>query len=174
MSVIFQGEIWKARLLGQDDLPAIETVFEAGRDYLEMVSAEVDIHAEAQAFLTELPPGKDIADKQSIGIFSDTDRWIGLMDVIRDYPDPGMWWIGLLLLRSDQRGSGLGGQILEAFSAFALRSGARELRLGVVGQNPAAFRFWQRMGFIETGRRPPRQADIRAEIVIEMRKGLTQ
>jgi GNAT superfamily N-acetyltransferase len=169
---LFQGGRWTARRVSEADIPAIEDLLTSGRDFLELVSGSVEIAAETKAFLSELPLGKTIADKYSLGIAEESDRLVGILDAIRDYPDPGIWWIGLLLLRPEARGRGLGAQILDGFSDIAGRCGAHEMRLGVVETNPAGLRFWQRMGFTEISRRPPVRFGEREQIVIVMRKGL--
>jgi GNAT superfamily N-acetyltransferase len=98
----------------------------------------------------------------------------GVLDAIRDYPDPGTWWIGLLLFRKDRRGHGLGAQVMAGFEQLAVKDGAREVRLGVVAPNLGGYRFWMRMGFTENERRSPRLFGIREQVVIVMKKRLVK
>jgi GNAT superfamily N-acetyltransferase len=170
---LLKGETWTARPLSREDLPAIEDLLDAGRDFLELVSGTVDIAAEAESFLSELPPGKTISDKLSLGIEREPGRLVGVLDLIQGYPARDIWWIGLLLMRPDQRGQGLGEQVLNGVERYAEIHTAQELRLGVVETNPDGLRFWQRMGFTEIDRRPPTRFGEREQIILVMRKGLS-
>jgi RimJ/RimL family protein N-acetyltransferase len=76
----------------------------------------------------------------------------GVLDVFRDYPSEGIWYIGLLLLDPYVRSAGLGAKIVEELASDATRSGARELQLNVVEQNVAAHAIWTRHGFVELRR----------------------
>jgi GNAT superfamily N-acetyltransferase len=172
--VLFQGAGWQARWLGEDDLPAIEAVLEASREFLELVSGIAEIPGEAQSLLTELPQGTTLRDKLSIGITTEPDGLIGLLDVIRDYPQPRTWWIGLLLFRPEWRGRGLGRQALDAIERLARQAGAANIELGVVEPNQAGLLFWQRMGFEAIERRLSRRFGIREQAIIVMRKALPE
>lgn len=147
---------------------------QAGLDFLELVSGITDCTAAAKDLLEELPPGKTIQDKLSIGIFSETELLVGVLDAIRDYPHPGIWWIGLLQFRLEWRGHGLGAQAFAGFERMASQAGASEIRLGVVEPNLGGYRFWRQMGFEEIERRPPRLFGLREQVVIVMRKGLVK
>ena len=45
------------------------------------------------------------------------------------------------------RGQGLGQKIVEGFVEHAAKEGAQSIMLGVVEENLAAYRFWQKVGF---------------------------
>jgi GNAT superfamily N-acetyltransferase len=171
-AALFTGDGWTARLLGEGDLPAIETVMQASLDFLELESGVADSGAAAIDVLRELPPEKTLLDKLTIGIFTETGELAGVLDAIRDYPGTGVWWIGLLLFRREWRGRGLGAQALAGFEQVAREAGASEIRLGVIEPNQDGYRFWSRMGFEDVERRPPRLFGVREHVVIVMRKGL--
>lgn len=115
--------------------------------------------AMAQELAHALPAGKGYEDKLLMGIFARPDHLIGLLDVIRDYPVQGEWWLGLLMLEPAQRGQGLGEKICRAFEQWAKDAGARYLRLVVSVQNRRGHQFWQRLGFEELERRARKLAD---------------
>jgi GNAT superfamily N-acetyltransferase len=118
--------------------------------------------------------GRDPVDKILLGITpAGETRLIGVLDAFRDYPEPGTWYIGLLLLDPDVRRGGLGAEILEAFAGAASRGGARELALNVVEQNRLAHVFWSRHGFRET-RRWLQKYGSRRSTLIRMSRSLEQ
>jgi hypothetical protein len=55
-----------------------------------------------------LPEGKTLGDKFLFGIRSATGELVGVLDLIRDFPAPGEWWLGLLMLDPRERSAGLG------------------------------------------------------------------
>ena len=71
--------------------------------------------------LTDLPPGKTLGDKFGMGVFDGADRLVGAIDVIRDYPEPREWYLGLLVLEPGQRNQGLGTKLLDALIHWLLR-----------------------------------------------------
>jgi RimJ/RimL family protein N-acetyltransferase len=81
---------------------------------------------------------------------------IGCADVIRGYPTPDKAVIGLLLLAEPWQGHGFG----RAFAALVEQAIAgwdaiTRLRIGVALANSRALRFWQRLGYVETGEVKP-------------------
>jgi GNAT superfamily N-acetyltransferase len=101
-----------------------------------------------------LPEGKTLDDKFLFGIRSATGELVGVLDLIRDFPAPGEWWLGLLMLDPRERSAGLGGRFYRAAEAWAAERGALRVLLGVLEQNPDAERFWRRLGFSELRRQP--------------------
>lgn len=142
------------RYLTPEDGPQAQALCERAADYLEMIMGLPPGPAEAQSLYLAVPPGKDGSDKALLGIF-DGETLIGAVDAVRDYPEPGEWWLGLLLLDPEHRGQGIGAATLRAFSEWTAMMGARGVRLGVVEQNARALAFWRRHGFIELERRLP-------------------
>src|SRR5262249_12683756 len=142
--------------LTPDDGPAVQALLERSADYAELVMGVPPRPAEAQSLYIDLPEGKGYADKFLLGIFSGRkgeQRLVGVLDAIRDYPEPGEWWIGLLLLEPEQRGHGLGERAFRALEHWAGARGASGIRLAVLEHNVRAKRFWQRLGFVELERR---------------------
>ena len=80
-------------------------------------------------------------------VFSGERRLVGALDAIRDYPEPGEWWIGLLLLEPKVRNNhGLGGRIFQVCERWLAAQEADGIRLAVLEQNVRAARFWRRFG----------------------------
>ncbi len=107
----------------------------------------------AQNLACALPQGKEYDDKFLLGIFAGPQKLIGVLDVIRDYPTQGEWWLGVLMLDPAQRGKGLGESVCRAVEQWATNAGAHYIRLAVSTQNTRAHQFWKRVGFEELERR---------------------
>jgi RimJ/RimL family protein N-acetyltransferase len=97
---------------------------------------------------TDLPPGCSLEAKNSIGVFDDTGRMIGFVDIVADYPDADSWYIGWLLLAEDVRRRGLGGLIVAALESLVATAGGCRLYLAVYDANIVGRAFWQAMGFV--------------------------
>lgn len=54
-----------------------------------------------------------------------------------------------LYLRESYRGQGIGAQVIDFLKSVCLSEGVRALHLEVVRSNLGAYRFYQRMGFVE-------------------------
>lgn len=144
------------RVLTPEDLPGIRDLVGRCGDYYDLVegiSAEEAVR-EVGTIFEDLPPGKRPEDKVLLGLFVGTSGGpVALADVLRDYPEPGIWVVGLLLVDGTRRREGLGGELHRAVASRAREGGARTLRIGVLAQNEGARRFWERLGYRETERR---------------------
>jgi GNAT superfamily N-acetyltransferase len=152
------------RLTGEN-LAGLQKFLERCPDYFELVEGRAVRPREAADLLADCPPGQSAADKLLLGVFDATHRLAGILDVVPDYPVQGAWFIGLLLLDPAFRSRGLGQRLYGAFEAWAARSGASRIDLGVVEANTGAARFWTRRGFRRIERRPPRRFGFREHVV---------
>jgi RimJ/RimL family protein N-acetyltransferase len=137
------------------EMAALQGVLEAAPAYFRIVGGAPPGPAEAQSLFTALPPGKGYDDKFVWGLYSGP-AMIGCADVIRGYPTADKAVIGLLLLAESWQQYGFG----RAFAALVEQaiadwSAITRLRIGVALANPRALRFWQRLGYIETGEVKP-------------------
>lgn len=164
---------YTVRPLTPDDGDDLQALCERCADYFELISGLPPGPSEAQSLFFGLPEGKGYEDKFVIGVFDTQGHLVGVLDVIRDYPEAGIWHIGLLLLEPVQRQRGLGTAVYRAFEQWAGASGAQRIRLGVAEQNKAAFRFWHRLGFDMVEKRPPKPWGNKAVVIIVMQKWAT-
>jgi GNAT superfamily N-acetyltransferase len=136
-----------ARQLGVDDLPRVRQLFEACAEFFARIHG--DAMQEAEQILHDVPPGKTPEDKLVFGVpgVGSQDRLDGLVELLRGYPGPDDWCIGLLLVAPDRRSCGLGAATVSALARYVQRAGGRALHLVVHEQNPSALRFWLRHGF---------------------------
>lgn len=125
----------------------LQAFYEGCADYFELVTGQPPGPDEAQSLLTALPRGKGPEDKFVIGLFDAPGHLIGVLDVIRDYPKPGEWYLGLLMFGPTWRGRKLGERVYRRLEEWVRALGGTALHLIVQEQSPGALRFWQRMGF---------------------------
>src|SRR5262249_46951450 len=119
--------------LTPEDGPNVQALLERSADYSEQVMGLPPRPAEAQSLYLGLPEGKGYEDKLLFGVYStDRQHLVGVFDAVRNYPELGEWWIGLLLLAPAQRGQGLGARIYRTFDGWAGTQGAQGIRLAVL------------------------------------------
>jgi GNAT superfamily N-acetyltransferase len=135
-----------ARRIDEKDTAAFQALCEACADYHLLIQGEPAGPDEAREQLHLLPPGKTLEDKFVFGLFTPRPRMCGVLDLARDYREPGEWYLGLLLLEPGARGHGLGAQVLRAAEDWTRSQGARRMRLACAEQNEAGQRFWERQG----------------------------
>lgn len=101
-----------------------------------------------------LPPGKTYDDKFYIGFF-DADALVAVMDLILDYPQKKIAFIGLFMMNMDFQGRGVGTGIIQECAAYLAVLGYEKLQLGIDKGNPQSEAFWTKNGFRLTGREIP-------------------
>ena len=139
------------RLLRPPDLRALQALFERAGDYFEMVTGAPPGRDEAERAFVAGPPQKSVNDKRIIGVFSDADVLVGVLDAITDWPEPGCWSMGGLIFDPAFRGRGLGRAVLDAFERWATGEGAERFRTAVVGHHARGRRFLESAGYRRLG-----------------------
>jgi GNAT superfamily N-acetyltransferase len=160
------------RLLSPDDSGAIQELYEKCLDYMLLVDGHPAGSNAGEEEFQDVPPGKSPDDKLLFGFFNQQNDLVGLLDVLRGYPDETTWWIGLLLLAPEVRSQGIGQRIVESFVEYAHANGVQAIMLGVVEENKSAYKFWSRMGFEFVRQTEPRQFGDRTQRVSVMRRAL--
>ena len=155
-----------------EDIPAIQALYEKCLDFMLLVDGLPAGRKAAKEGFRELPPGKSANDKFIFGIVNPLNELIGVLDVVRWYPDEATWWIGLLLFAPDFRSQGIGKKVLEGFTEYIKASGGKAIMLGVVDENEQAYRFWSNMGFEFVRETEPRQFGNKTQVVRIMRREL--
>jgi|GEM_PF-1256225 len=139
------------RPLGADDLPALQALYERSLGYFRT-------HADGR-------PGPDYAawvyrdvldrdDRQLLGIWWERRELIGCLDLRFAHPQPGMVWLGALILADETPGdrqtiATWAVRILEEWLRIATETTA--IRLALPLSDRAEVRFWTQMGYRATG-----------------------
>ncbi len=108
-----------------------------------------------------------------LGVYNPIGQLVGFVTSPPDYPSVGDWYIGVMVLAPEERGMGLGEGLYRAFEVWAGEQGAIRILLSVVDDNPRGQRFWERMGFSEMKRVPPKLRGAKTQGVVEMVRRLS-
>lgn len=162
-----------ARRLDEKDTAILQELCDACADYHVIVEGEPAGPEKARELLAELPPGKTLEDKFFFGLFTPRPRLCGALDLLRNYREPGEWYLGLLLLEPGVRGRGLGERVLRAAEDWARAQGAKRIKLACAEQNESGRRFWERQGYGDPRRFPPRRMGARETVLLEFTRELT-
>jgi GNAT superfamily N-acetyltransferase len=144
---LFQVEELRVRRLSRRDLAHCRELGARCPDYLVLHYGAPDVEIVVGDLLEDLPPGKEAHDKFGLGFFDAEGRMVGGVDLIRDYPEPRTWYLGLMLLDPECRRRGLGAKLFARVGQWLHEQGAEALRLAVADHNGGGRRFWDRMGF---------------------------
>jgi ribosomal protein S18 acetylase RimI-like enzyme len=125
----------------------LQAFYEGCRDYFELVTGQPPSKTEAAELLAAVPRGKTLDDKFVVGLFDAPGHLVGVLDVIRDFPRPREWYLGLLLFEPTLRGKKLGDRVFHRLEEWIRAQGGEAVHLIVEEVNPGALRFWERMGF---------------------------
>jgi len=151
--------------------PELQAFYEECRDYVELITGAPPGPDEAAQLLRALPRGKSADDKFVIGLFDAPGHLVGVLDVIRDYPRPQEWYLGLLLFGPSSRGRRLGDRVYHRLEEWVRALGGTAIHLIVEEQNPDAIRFWRRMGFELQGMGKQLRGS-RQDVFLRMRRDL--
>ena len=148
MSVAFQKIALgggRLRELAEADLDDLQALFERCPDYFLLHEGRPPVASEARDEWDSVPDGSPRSHLHVLGVSA--PDLVGVVEVLRDWPRPGTWNIGLLLLEPATRGRGLGDRVIQAVDAWAARCGAHTLRITVIPANTRGMAFWKRLGF---------------------------
>lgn len=141
------------RVLGEPDVEALQALLESDHAYTARVTGYPPGPSDALSLLLMRPEGLAEERKAVFGGFL-----VSVLDVLRGYPDEEFAFLGLLLVRGDRQGEGIGAVTVGRFVDDAAREWpeVRRLRLAVVDTNAeVAPEFWRRLGFEPTGEVKP-------------------
>ncbi len=138
----------EVRALGREDVAEIDALLGRCADFIRISEGHDPAAGDGLRLLEERPLSAPDLDKLVLGLY-DGPCLIGLVDVLGDYPEPGVWDLGLMLIEPQRRRAGIGAALQAALGDWIASQGGRALRLGVVEQDAAAHRFWARQGFAD-------------------------
>jgi GNAT superfamily N-acetyltransferase len=136
----------EVRALGEEEACEIDALLVRCADFIRLSEGHDPAPGDGMLLLEERPASAPEVEKLVLGLY-DGPCLIGILDLLRDYPAPGVWHLGLMLIEPPRRRAGIGAALLAALGEWISGQGGRVLRLGVVEQNAAGHRFWARQGF---------------------------
>jgi GNAT superfamily N-acetyltransferase len=138
---------YRVEVLEACDAQRLQVLFEACADYAMLESGAPPASDAAVTEFEATPAGRMKGDKFMLGLLGSEDDIVGLIAADRGWPDDSCWWIGLLLMHPDKRGSGIARAFVEAFVVRVRSQGAQRVELAVFDENRHADRFWRALGF---------------------------
>jgi ribosomal protein S18 acetylase RimI-like enzyme len=167
------GQFRVKPLRPETDSAAVGDLTQRCADYTFMLTGEPPDHDSSAGFFAAVPNGKTHEDMLKLGVFDSAGELVGLLDIARDHPAPGTWYIGLLLIDPMVRGQGVGAEVTRSVREEAAQGGASRLMLSVATENERALRFWKAQGFAVTRELPPkrfgRKHHTRVELISNLR-----
>ena len=149
MKIDLLSDIFGVRRLDANDIDIIYDLCRSNRIFYQyhppFVTAE-SIEDDMRA----LPPGKDYKDKYYIGFF-ENKALVAVMDLILDYPERNIAFIGFFMMDMKYQNKGLGSKIVTECFEYLKSLGFNKIRLGVDKGNPQSNAFWKKNGFIIIG-----------------------
>jgi ribosomal protein S18 acetylase RimI-like enzyme len=159
--------------LTRDDLPELQLFLERCTGFFELCEGGPTPADAAELQWSELPHGYPAEDHFVFCVREDGGI-VALLNLFRNYPRAGQWWLGFQIVDPACRGRGLGERLLRALEAWIASQGADILQLAVSEHNAGADRFWRRMGFVETERQPYTTMYKTQTMITIMRKSVAQ
>ncbi|MBU1627515.1 GNAT family N-acetyltransferase [bacterium] len=149
------------------EINELQRVLEAAPDYFERITGLPPGNAEAQSMFSLLPEGKSYDDKFVFGIYYN-GIMVGFADVLRAYPDAKTSMIGLLLLSEKYQKMGLGSISYKNVEEYVREwKGCKKIRIGILLTNNVVIPFWEKMGYLDTGKRIPYEyGNVKSEVLL--------
>lgn len=93
-----------------------------------------------------LPPNVSTNQKKYC-LLKYNDEFVGVIDLIENYPNDGTNFIGLFMLDTKYQGKGYGTKILEELFKLFENDNIKKVRLAAILENKKALDFWKKQEF---------------------------
>lgn len=139
---------YRLERIGSGDVgdKALHKVLEKCSSYFLLAEEKFPTSETLREIVEEVPEGWKAEDKMVFKVVANEEE-IGLVDILKNYPDDETWMIGLLLVTPEYRGCGVGGAIHQEIKGMALNNGIKRLRIGVLEENFRGRQFWRGLGY---------------------------
>ncbi|WP_164015010.1 GNAT family N-acetyltransferase [Pyxidicoccus trucidator] len=172
MRPLFQTADLTAGRVADVDVGLFQPLLEHCADFYQRCYGRPARPDEARQMPLERPPGLG-PERGHLVALRDAERaLVGILEAVSDFPSPGEWYLGLMLLAPEVRGRGRGEAVMRAYEDWLRGQGVRLLRLGVAEPNPSARRFWTRVGFSDEQWVGPLEQGLLTYRVLRMSKPL--
>ncbi|WP_136442228.1 GNAT family N-acetyltransferase [Pacificoceanicola onchidii] len=150
------------------DTGKVRAMFDACRDYVELETGHPPTNETVTEFFEDHPPTISRSATLSLIVVDQRGVPVGLVEILRGYPDPMDWYIGFLGIDRERRGEGFGKRALDRIVEKARGARMERLLLCVLEENLRAQAFWHREGFELRKRTPPWTAGSKTHIRHEL------
>ena len=149
MKITELSGIYEVKAAGEEDIPDILRLCKGNPVYYQYCPPQVS-EENIREDMVKLPPNKSKEDKFYLCL-RDKGRLAAVMDLILKYPDEETAFIGFFMVEKGYQGKGTGsrivGDVLEC-----LKREFSKVRLGYVKGNEQSRCFWEKNGFVPTGK----------------------
>ena len=142
---------YDVRRITEGDITAVYDLCRANRRYYRYMKTE-PTKRNLTEVISEMPEGTDAAQKNFLGFYDADGKLVAILDLITDYPQAGSAFIGWFMVEAELQGQGIGSQIFADIRASLEAQGYTELALGVIKENEPAIEFWEKQGFVLSGK----------------------
>ena len=143
MTTALHIEGFAVRPFADADVAPLQALFDQDPEYFEINGRAFPVEEMRDA----LPPGRARDDK-FLFVLERDGRVEGLIDIVRGYPEPHIWYLGFIFLSKAVRGGGQGRRCLHALYNWVRAQGGTAIRLGVVEPNAKARHLYATEGFV--------------------------
>ena len=119
-------------LLGEQDSGEIDALLVRCADFVRLSEGQDPAPGDGLLLLQERPNEAPEVEKLVLGLY-DGPCLIGVIDLLKDDPAPGVWYLGLVLIEPPRRRAGIGAALLAGLGDWVAREGGHMLRLSVAG-----------------------------------------
>ncbi|HTN47929.1 MAG TPA: GNAT family N-acetyltransferase [Burkholderiaceae bacterium] len=146
---------WFAAVADRSSADELQAFYEANPEYWHITHGHRPEPGEAADGFDFRPPADMAYRDQLTWLLRDraTERVIGIVSVVTDLLAPGVIHLSFFMVETARHGGDLASEVYAAYEAWAVKQGARWLRLGVVAANRRGEAFWRRQGYVEVKRR---------------------
>lgn len=163
---------YTVRRLKPEDNVILQKLYDDCKDFMLLTKGRPALSTAAIDEFEEVPEGKTKDDKYLFGLFSNSEKLVGVIEAIRHYPDDKTWWIGLLMLKPEYRRLGLGTSFFHAFEKWISTHKALHISLLVIEANKPARKFWQDLGFQIIRKTDPKAFGKKAHNVLVLKRSV--
>jgi GNAT superfamily N-acetyltransferase len=161
----------RLELASQNDQARLLKLFQASPGYFLKCDGCLPTERSVAIALTDGPKTRTPEYTKELYLISDDQQDIGVLDFHHHHPEVGITYLGLLLIREDQFGKGMGRASFDLGVEVLRTRGIKKIRLGVANENNVT-PFWRKMGFVPNGREYEFKGEEITTHVIEFEKGI--
>lgn len=132
------------------DVVRLQRLLERCSDYYELHEGCTTPGDAGEYELTATPETATPGDLHVFAVEDPTGTLHAMAQLLRNCPERGTWWIGMLVVAPELRGRGIGPRLLRHAYGVAAAEGATTIKLLVSTNNPRGQRFWEAAGFRDT------------------------
>ena len=99
---VFDLKGFRVGLLGEDDCADIDALYDRCADFIRLSEGRDPVPGDGRMLLIERPEAAPDVEKLVMGLY-DGPCLIGVIDLLKDYPSEGIWYLGLMLIEPARR-----------------------------------------------------------------------